>query len=275
MTAVNEARRTARRAANSNALEALTRMGFVGYGLLHLAVAWLAVQLALGRPSQESDQSGAFHTLARQPFGHVLLIVITVGLAAMALWQLLLALVGHRDKRGHSRTAERLASAARTVFYVALAWTAGKVVAGAPTSNAEQQQSATAGVMGHTGGIWLVGLCGLGVTALGVGLIVYGVKRSFEKRLMIGQMRRPVRRTAAVLGTIGYVARGVAFGVVGLLLIDAAVSHNSAKSRGLDAALRTLAGQPFGKLLLALVALGFAAFGVYCFLQARYRKVSA
>jgi hypothetical protein len=273
MTAVQGARRTAWRTAHSGTLETLTRVGFVGYGLVHLAVAWLAVQIALGHPGADGDQSGAFRYLAGQPYGRVLLVVIIVGLAAMALWQLLLAAIGHRNERGWSRTAERLASAARTVIYGALAVTGWHVVAGDPTSNAEQQQSATAGVMAHQWGHFLIGVAGLAVVALGIGLAVYGWRKKFEKRLMIARMSRHIRRVAVRLGQFGYIAKGVAFGIVGLLLVDAAVSDNPAKSRGLDAALRLLVEQPYGALLLILVAVGFAAFGAYCFFQSRYRKV--
>jgi hypothetical protein len=274
MTVAHTARRAARRAARSNALETLTRIGFVGYGLLHLAVAWLAVQIALGHPTGDGDQAGALKYLAEQPFGRFLLIVIVVGLSAMAVWQLLLALIGHREERGFSRIAERVASGARAVAYAALAATAYKVVVGTSTSNAEQTQKATAGVMARPAGLWLVALGGVAVVALGVGLVVYGARRTFEKRLMIARMSRSARRTAIRLGQVGYIAKGIAFGIVGVLLFQAATSHNPAKSRGLDAALRLLVSQPYGVFLLILVALGLAAFGVYCFFQARYRKVS-
>jgi hypothetical protein len=159
------------------------------------------------------------------------------------------------------------------VIYGALAWTAYKVVVGTPTSNAEQTQQATAGVMARPAGLWLVALGGVAVIAVGVGLIVYGARRKFEKRLLIGQMSRSARRTAVYLGQLGYIAKGIAFGIVGILLFQAATSHNPAKSRGLDAALRLLVAQPYGALLLILVAIGFASFGAYCFFQARYRKV--
>jgi hypothetical protein len=275
MTVANSARSHATRVANSGTLEALTRIGFIGYGLFHLAVAWLAVQIAMGRPRDEGDQSGAFRTLASQPFGRVLLIVVTVGLAAMAVWQLLLAAVGHGAERGRSRTMERLASAGRTIVYGALAWTAFRVFSGNPTSSAEQQQQATAGVMAHPAGRLLVGLAGLAILALGVGMIVYGAKHKFERKLMITRMSHQTRVTARRLGQAGYVAKGVAFGIVGLLLLDAAVSQNPAKSRGLDAALHTLVGQPYGPFLLLLIAAGFLAFAIYCFFQAKYRKVTA
>jgi hypothetical protein len=271
MTAATQARR----AATSTPLEVSTRIGFIGYGLLHLAVGWLALQIALGKPTDEGDQAGAFRTLGNQPFGHALLFVVAVGLAAMALWQLLLAAVGHHDQQGKARTLERLASAGRTVIYSALAWTAAKIVMGKPASSANQQQQASAGIMAHSAGQWLVGLCGLAVAALGVGFVVYGLKCAFERRLMMYKMSAPVRRAVHWLGRIGYVAKGVAFGIVGLLLLDAAVTRNPGKSRGLDAALHAVVSQPFGVFLLILVALGFAAFGVYCFFQARYRKVTA
>jgi hypothetical protein len=274
MTAAHSARRTADRAARSNALELLTRIGFVGYGLLHLAVAWLAAQIAFGHPAGEGDQGGAFQYLAGKPFGRFLLVVIVIGLVAMALWQLLLAAIGHRAEQGLSRTGERVASAARAVVYAALAWTAYKVVIGAPTSNAEQTQNATAGVMAKPAGQWLVAIGGLVVIAIGVGMIVYGARKKFEKRLLLARMSRRTRAVAVRLGQAGYVAKGVAFGIVGWLLFQAATTHNPAKSRGLDAALRTLLKQPYGKVLLLLVALGFAAFGAYSFFQARYRKVS-
>jgi|tagenome__1003787_1003787.scaffolds.fasta_scaffold20903703_2 hypothetical protein len=273
MTAAQSATRTARRAARSGALETLTRIGFIGYGLVHLAVAWLAVQIALGHPGGTGDQSGAFRYLAERPFGRFLLVAIIIGLIAMAVWQLLLAVVGHREERGFSRTAERFASLARAVIYGALAWTAYQVVEGAEPSNAAQQESTTAGLMARPWGHPLVGLAGLIVVAVGLGMIWYGWRKKFERRLMVSRMSARHRGLAAHLGQAGYVAKGVAFGIVGGLLLDAAVSDNPARSRGLDAALHLLVEQPYGALLLMLVAVGFAAFGIYCFFQSRYRKV--
>lgn len=267
---------------NSRWLEVLARAGFIGYGVVHLAVAWVTVQIAAGRQQEEGDQSGAVQLLERQPFGRFLLIFMAVGLAAMAVWQLILAAVGHREERGlrlragtpsPSRPAERLASLGRTVVYAAVAWTAARVVLAAPNSSAEQQEKATAGVLAHPAGRWLVALAALGVLALGIGLAVHGLRRSFEKRLRMAQMSRRVRRIATRLGQVGYLAKGVAYGIVGVLVGQAALSRDAARSRGLDGALHTLAGKAYGTVLLIVIAVGFAAFGVYCFFQSRYRRV--
>jgi hypothetical protein len=113
------------------------------------------------------------------------------------------------------------------------------------------------------------------VFALGIGLIWYGAGHKFDDKLNLAGARSTTRKTVRRLGSAGYIAKGVAFAVVGLLLVDAAVTDNPGKSTGLDGALRTLAKQPFGEFLLIVVGIGIAAFGVYCFFQAKYRKVGS
>ena len=76
-----------------------------------------------------------------------------------------------------------------------------------------------------------------------------------------------------MLGVVGYVAKGLAYGTLGILVLIAALQFDPGKSRGLDQALRTLAEQPAGDALLIGVAFGIAAYGVFCLFQARYRKV--
>jgi hypothetical protein len=263
----------ARRVAHSGLLVGLTRAGFVGYAAIHLLVAWIAIEIVRGRAAGPGDQSGAFHVLARQPVGKALLIATGIGLAAMALWQLLAALVGHRDLRGGRRTAERVVSAIRTVIYAGLSWTAWKIMAGSGTSVAENQRGATARALGVPGGRWLVLVAGLVVIGVSAGLAWYGLTRRFERNLMVGRMSPAARRWARRLGAIGYTAKGAAYAIAGVLLVVAALRLDPRRSGGLDAALRTLAHQPYGGVLLGMVAAGFAAHGGYCLLQARYRKV--
>lgn len=266
-----EARATASRAARSKSLHRLARAGFLGYGLMHVLMAWLAVQIAVGRSGGEGDQYGAFGLLARNSVGRAVLAAITVGLAAMTIWQALAAAIGHRDRHGGRRVAERIISAGRALFYGYLTWLAGKVVFGTATSSSGKQQKATAGALGSPEGRALVIAIGVLILAVGIFLAGYGVTRAFEEHLHVEQMSPRVRRLMRWLGTGGYATKGLAYGIVGALLVAAAITYDPERARGLDGALRTLADQPYGPLLLGLVALGFLAYGLYCVGEARWR----
>jgi hypothetical protein len=271
--ATSHVRSTASRAADSKPLEYLARAGFVCYGVIHLLFAWVALQVAFGNSAQESDQSGALQKLAAQPLGKTLVIIVVVGMVALAVWQAFEAAIGESGPQDKEAIAERVISGIRAIVYLWLAWTGVKVIRGASTSQAQSQQNTTSHLMSSTGGRWLVGLAGLVVIGIGIGLIWYGVTKRFQKHLNTQQMNPTVRKTTRRLGTVGYTAKGVAYGIVGVLILVAAAKSDANKSRGLDGALKTLAAQSYGTWLLALVALGIAAFGVYCFSQARYRKV--
>jgi hypothetical protein len=267
------ASRAASRAANSPALAALARAGFVGYGIVHLLFAWLALQIAFGKAADEGDQSGALRTLAEQPLGRFLVIAIAVGLLAMAIWQAFEAAIGHREDRGNERVFERLGSVGRTIAYLYFAWTAYQVFNHANSSSADKSRALSEELMASSGGRWVVGLAGFALALLGVGLVVYGVTKRFEKHMLTGQMSLRTRTLSRRLGVAGYSAKGIAYGITGVLVVTAAVTYNPNQARGLDAALHTLRQQSYGAFLLALVALGIAAFGAFCFVQARYRKV--
>nr|WP_246278336.1 DUF1206 domain-containing protein [Phytohabitans rumicis] len=264
---------TAARAANSTTLEALARFGFLGYGLVHLLFAWLILQLALGQPADEGDQSGALRTLAQQPLGSVLVGAVVVGLLAMAVWQALEAAIGHREDSGGERTFERLASAGRVAVYGYFAWTGYKVLKGANSDSADKQQSLSADLMGSEGGRWLVGLGGIALAVLGAGLVWYGLVKRFEKHLRIHQMSAAARTLSRRLGVAGYTSKGIAYGIAGVLFVVAAATYDPSKARGLDSTLDTLRQQTYGTLLLILMALGIGAFAAFCVIQARYRKV--
>ncbi|SNS44540.1 protein of unknown function [Geodermatophilus saharensis] len=264
------------RAGDSDTLQNLARVGLVAYGVVHLLIAWLALQLAWGGGSgQSADQSGALATLAESPVGKPLLWILAIGLVALALWQAAEVL---RWRSGWSATGEARKKAlgrsgkavAKAVVYLVLAVLAFRFATGGGQSSSGQQQQTAAGVFGWPAGRWLVGLVGLVVIGVGVYHVVKGVTKKFLEQVDLASAPQSARRAVTRLGQVGYPAKGVAFGVVGALLVYAAVTFDPAKASGLDGAMRTILDAPFGKILLTLVALGIAAFGAYCFVRARY-----
>jgi hypothetical protein len=272
-SATSHVRSTASRAADSKPLEYLVRTGFICYGVIHLLFAWVVLQVAVGGSRADSDQSGALQSLASKPFGRTMVIIVAVGMVALAIWQAFAAAIGESGEQDKEAIAERVVSGARTIIYLSLAWTAVKVVRGANASLGDSQQRGASSLMDSTGGRWLVGLIGVVVVGVGVGLLWYGLKKKFEKHLSIHQMSGNVRKTTGRLGVAGYSAKGIAYAIAGVLVVVAAATYDPDKARGLDSGLKALAGEPYGPWLLALIAFGIAAFGVFCFAQAKYRKV--
>lgn len=263
----------AERAGDSAALEALARVGLIAYAVVHLLIGWLAVQIAWGASATSADSSGAMRTLAAQPFGRILLWLVAVGLAALALWQASAALWGYRQLHGADRTRKRVVSWARAVVYAALGTSAALVALGAGTSSEQSQQETTSGVLALPAGQAIVAVAGLIVVAVGVAGVVKGARKSFDEEIDFASMSPSARESVARLGQVGYVAKGIALGVVGGLLVYVAVTLDRQEAQGLDGALQTILAQPFGKFLLTAVALGFVAFGLFAVLQSRYRAM--
>jgi hypothetical protein len=264
------------RVSNGKALENAARVGLLAYGLVHLLVAWLALQLAWGGGrGQEADQSGAMATLARQPFGKPLLWVIALGLFALAVWQgaEILRWRGGWSASGKQRRkaiTKSVKSAAKAIVYLGLAFLAIRFAVGSGQSSAQQQQQKTAGVFSWPGGRLLVGVIGLVMIGIGVQHVYKGVTKRFLKQIDLAEASPSVTQLITRSGQAGFPAKGVALGIVGGLLVWAAITFDPSKARGLDGALRTILSAPGGQALLTIVALGIVAFAVFCFARARY-----
>ena len=259
---------------DSKALEVLARVGLVAYGVVHLLLGWLALQIAWGLSGRESaDTSGAMKTLADQPFGQVLLWLVAVGLASLALWQASAVIWGYRNLEGAERVRKQITSGAKAVVFAALGYSAGAAALGAGSSSAQSQQQATSGVLGWPGGRVIVIAAGLVIIGVGVTAIVKGVKKSFAEEIDTSPLSPTLRTAVARLGQLGYIAKGLALGVVGGLLSYATLTFDPQQVQGLDGAMHTILAQPFGRFLLTAVALGFAAFGLFAILQSRYRRM--
>ena len=131
--------------------------------------------------------------------------------------------------------------------------------------------SFSATLLATPGGVALLVLIGLVVLGVGVAFVVRGIRRDFEEKLALpaGAAGTGIR----VLGTVGYVAKGVAVAIVGVLFAVAAFTHDPEKAGGLDSALKSLAELPFGQVILWLVGAGLMVYGVYCFARARYGRL--
>jgi hypothetical protein len=252
-------------------MHVLARAGLVARGVIYILIGWVAILVAVGRSAREADQAGALQLLAGKSYGLVSLWLLGIGFVAYALWRFSEAAFGVAGEGNGA--GPRLKSLARGVVYAALAYLTFQVIAGVHSNEATKQQDATASIMHHAGGRWLVGIIGLIIVVAGVALIAQGIRRKFMRQLETSRMTRRERRIVKWLGVIGTIARGVVFALAGVLVIDAAVTYTPSKARGVDGALNALRNQPFGEFLLLLAALGLLIFGIYGLCEARWRRV--
>ena len=266
------AERTAKQAAESGPIKTLGRVGLIAYGVVHLLVAYLAVRVALGGGAK-ADKTGALQAIAEQPAGRLVLWVLTAGLAALTVWQLAEAGWGHQYRRPQRRrTVQRLASLGEAVLAGALAVSAFKTASGKGGKSKGEKAALVDRIFEWPAGQLLVAAVGLGIVAIAIYLVHRGVNQRFVDDLDLSGAEPHARDAAIRFGQVGWAALGVAYGIIGLLIVYSAVTYDPKKATGMDTALKTLAGQPYGTFLLLMVAAGLACFGVYCLFDARYRR---
>jgi hypothetical protein len=262
------------KAADSPWVEGLARAGLAARGLLYVMVGLLALQVAFGHKDEQADKQGALTTLARQPFGKLLLAAVAVGFAGYALWRFLDAVLD-TDGEGTdlSGVAKRAADFGRGLLYVSFFVTAVRLVTGTSGEDRSKESDVTARVLEAPLGRILVAVVAAAIIGGGLYSGYRAVAQKYRKKLRTGEMGSAIRRWVTAVASIGLTARMVVFVLVGTFLLKAALHYDAQEAVGVDGALKRLADRPYGPLLLAIVAVGLFAYGLYSFVEARYRRV--
>ena len=257
-----------RRAERSDTVDTLVRYGLVVYGFLHLMVAWLAVEVALGNSSGKVSSQGAFQQLAQNTIGKIVLVAVALGLFLMVVWQGLEAVFGHADRSGWGLWLRRFRSGVTAVIYVVLGVQAVKTVFG--SSSGGGAKSATAKLMDLPAGQVLVAIAGLIVFGVGVGMCWHSLSGGYADNLSSEGRRGEAGRAYLLFGRIGYFSKGIGACLVGSVICYAAVTHDPHRSGGLDQAVHDLVHWPAGGPILIVIAAGIACYGLFCFARSRH-----
>ncbi len=252
-------------------VEPLARFGYAARGVVYLLIGWLAIETALGVRRHATDSHGALRYVAETSVP--LLWLLAVGLLGYALWRLAQGALDTEGKGDDPKgLAKRAGMVGSGVIYSGLALAAAKLAMGAHDGGGHVTQAWTARLMSLPFGRWLVAGVGIGVLVGGVMQIRRGWLGKLSDTLVQG-ISATQRRLALRAGKLGLIARGIVFLIIGGFLIQAALRFDASRARGLGGALEALARQPHGEWLLGATAVGLAAFGVYSFLLARYRRI--
>jgi hypothetical protein len=251
------------------------RLGYAARGFVYLNVGLIALLAALGLAPKARGAINVFESWANWKIGIVLLWMTGLGLYCFAGWRALQSIFD-ADRQGRSlgAWAARLGQAVSGVVYAGLAVSVFGLLDGLEDLREVDDQVATRvkihALMVLPYGKAVVFAAGAFILGCGIGNIVQAARRDFCRRLACEE---PIARRAAMVGRLGYAARGVVFLPAGAFMLLAAVHARSAEVKGTGAALDWLKAQPHGNLILAVTAVGLMAFGCFAFVEARYRTL--
>ncbi len=255
--------------------EALARWGLVSKGAIYVLVGVIAADVAIAGGERLRDRGGAFSAVADNWYGKALLFLLAVGLAGYAAWRFAQGVLGRPLEGGKKEGwPKRVSYFARSAWYLGLLAIAIAALAGANEAGGSREEDrATARVLDWPLGRWIVAAVGLAILGAGVFNVWRGITRSFRKNLKLRKMSDVEEKVFTIIGAVGHIARGIVFGLIGFFLVRAAWQYDPKETVGLDGALAEILQQDYGDTLLGIVASGLIAYGVYCFVEARYREV--
>ncbi|MGO4681018.1 DUF1206 domain-containing protein [Microbacterium sp. 2MCAF23] len=267
--ASDRARDAARMTQGSSALRRVARIGFVVLGVLHILIGAAAISIGVGGGGK-ADQGGAMEQLRHSAIGGLVLVVVATALAALAVWRIADAMLASAAEDA-TKWGRRLKNLGIAAVYLVLAGIAVVYAAGGRADPSQSSQTLSARILSAPGGEILLVVIGLTVVAVGGGFVVSAITRSFTKELRMPPGTR--RAGIELFGVVGYLAKGVAVALTGVLFVIASVTEDPHKAAGFDAALRGITALPCGPALLCAVGAGLVAYGVFCIARARYERM--
>jgi hypothetical protein len=242
--------------------------------VVYALIGVLAAQAAFGRGGETTDSQGALQRIVQAPFGKMLLGIVAIGLVGYAIWRLVQALEDTENKGSDTKGyITRAAYAGVGLAYLGLAFSAVQMIIGSGGQGGSGQQGWTARLLAQPFGQLLVGLVGAVIVGVGAYHLYKAYSAKFREELKLREMSPTEERWATRSGRFGFAARGIVFIITGILVITAALQTDASQASGISGALDTLAQQQYGPWLLGLVALGLIAYGLFCFVEARYRRM--
>ncbi|MEO9049695.1 MAG: DUF1206 domain-containing protein [Candidatus Dormiibacterota bacterium] len=275
MSEIHTATTAVKHAAENRALGYLERLGYGARGALYAVMGVLALRIAAGTGGgQATDLTGSLVFLIGNSFGKFVLIAMVIGLAAYSVWGFVRAIYDpmHRGRDASGYMA-RLGFVSSAVSYGAIVFFGLKLLLGAPAAAGDSTQQYATSILSHPFGGPLTIILGLVSVGVGIGQFVEAYRATFAADLKSAEMTQTQRNVVVGLGRFGMAARGVGFLVIGWFLIQAGMQNNAAQARGFGGAFLFLLSEPFGQVLVGVVALGFVALGLHSFALARWVRL--
>lgn len=238
----------------------LAAAGHVVNGIVHAIIGAIAIGVARGAGGS-ADQTGAMRAIGGHPLGSIALWIVGLAMLWLGAYSVVLAVSDSRHDR-----RDAASSAGRALAFVVVGLAALTYATGGTADGEEATESVSTQLLQSWWGAALLVAGGIVIVAIGVSMMVRGITRSF-----LDEIAMPPRFRAqfTILGMVGYVAKGIAVAIVGILFVVAVVTRDPSNAGGLDGALKSLVAVSGGQLLLVAIAVGLILYGVFCVARAR------
>lgn len=255
-----------------DALTILARAGYAARGFIYLVIGGLALDAAIGAGGDTTGSKGAIQQMVGEPWGQLIIALITAGLFGYAIWRTVQAIYDADDHgTGGKALLIRAGLLGSAITHTSLAFYSLSLLMGAGSSSGGNSTSSwTAELLSKPYGQWLVGIAGAVVIGVGVAHAIKAWKTKFERYLVMTEKQMKIGRPVAIFGLV---ARGIVFMIIGGFLLTAAWQAQPEEARSMGETLNTLQQQPYGAWLLGITAIGLIAFGLYSIMEAFFRKI--
>ena len=250
------------------------RGGYAACGLIYIAIGVVAAAVAFGWTGRPGGPRRVMLLIEQLPFGKTLLIALSLGLLGYAALNVAGAVLDEeRRGRGVRAIVMRAADALTGALYVALAVAAVRIAAAPVRDGGRMVERWAAEILMIPGGASILGVMGLFVMTAG-GVLLYRARHEpFETIFDNRHLSTTTRRLLTFSARFGTAARGIVLGTCGLLAVEAALTREARRVGTVGDALSAIETTPAGRAALTVVALGFAAYGLYQLAKTRYRRV--
>jgi hypothetical protein len=256
-------------------ISALPGVGHFSAAIINVTMGLLAGLVALGLRGETPDARMVMRALRELPFGPMLMIVTAAGAVCLAVWRILQAVWDLEGKgRGFIGLCQRGRYLFGAVFYLSVPILVTRMLFGLqPRSGGQLAREAASAVIGFPFGWSIVLGTGMGFLAAGCFYIYKMCRGNFEGVFYCDQMTEKQRKLCFAFGRLGCAARAMIFLVVGYYLMVAGWNVDPRQVEGQAGALQIIAQQPFGPMMLGVVALGLIGFGVFSLAESRYGRI--
>lgn len=278
-------------------LKPVMQVGWVAKGLVYGLIGIIAIPIALnGGGGSSSDDTasreGALAEIAEASYGPVLLVVVAIGLFLYAAWRLTTALLPGDNSEAET-WAHRIGWGGSAILYGFLAWSAlsfvisdsggsgggsssggsGSGGGGSGSGGGSTLEKVSRTLLESTGGRWLLGIGAIGGLAVAGYFADKGIERKYLEEVNMASATEPERTILRNFGMIGWIGRATTVGLLSILVLSSAITADPSDAKGLDEALRSVAGNWWGVILVLVAGVGLLAYGVHAATSARHRRL--